>query len=237
MSIDIQTTTDPEVAAKFIASKILKQLEISNKVLWFVPGGSAITVAVEAAKIISHTYKHTYANTYNNLTVTLTDERFGRVGHKDSNWRELIERGFNLPEAKLLPVLNIYTERSRSMTTEKFNTIIGDELQKADYRIGLFGVGADGHTAGILPLSAAVSAKEWACSYQAPKFERVTITSKTIDKLDEAVVWAQGREKWRVIKDIIEKEIDLNLQPAQVLREVKRLTIFTDYIGGHKINQ
>ena len=67
MSITFKTTTEPKVSAKFIASKILRQLERSKKVLWLVPGGSAIAVAIETAKIISK-YPH------KNLAVSLTDE-------------------------------------------------------------------------------------------------------------------------------------------------------------------
>ena len=35
----------------------------------------------------------------------LTDERYGPVGHPDSNWSQLLQKGFDLPQAKLVPVL------------------------------------------------------------------------------------------------------------------------------------
>jgi len=218
MSITIKTTSNPKATAEFIAGRILSYLENDKNVLWLVPGGSAITVAVETAKIIAE-YPHV------NLTVTLTDERYGAVGHKDSNWQQLKERGFSLPQARLLQVLE---GKDLIVTTEKFNTIIDEELEKADYRIGLFGIGADGHTAGILPASSAAESKEWVSSYQAPQFERITVTSKTIEKLDEAVVWAQGKEKWYVIADL-NRDIDVKKQPAQILKKVPTLTIFTDF--------
>ena len=218
MSIAIKTTNDPKIAAEFIAGKILDQLKNGKNVFWLVPGGSAIAVAVLASKIIAK-YPH------ENLTVTLTDERYGEVFHKDSNLLQMLDSGFDLPQAKLLSVL---AGADRVMTTEKFNTIIGDGFKNTDYQIGLFGVGADGHTAGILPESAAVEAPNWATSYVAQKFERVTVTFKTIENLNEAVVWAQGKEKWEVIKDMTEKEIDVKKQPAQILKKVPALTIFTD---------
>ncbi len=220
--MNIVTTTDPKVPAEFLADKILEQLKANQKVLWLVPGGSAIQVAVLAAKRISG-YPHF------NLVVTVTDERHGAVGHKDSNWQHLIDMGFDLPQAKLIPVLTVNGEQSRTMTTEKFNTIIDKELKNADYKIGLFGIGADGHTAGILPMSGAVEASESVFGYQAPQFERITITPKALTQLNEAVIWAQGEAKWKIIQDL-DKEIDRNLQPAQVLKKVPTLTIFTDYI-------
>ena len=33
-------------------------------------------------------------------------------------------------------------------------------------------------------------------------FSRITITPKVIEKLDEAIVWAQGEEKWEVLKNL-----------------------------------
>jgi hypothetical protein len=38
----------------------------------------------------------------------------------------------------------------------------------------------------------------------------------------------QGKEKWEVLKSL-EKNISIIKQPAQVLKEVPLLTIFTDY--------
>jgi 6-phosphogluconolactonase/glucosamine-6-phosphate isomerase/deaminase len=66
------------------------------------------------------------------------------------------------------------------------------------------------------------------CGYDTPTFSRITITPKAIEKLDEAVVWMQGENKWNVLKDL-EKDIDIKKQPAQILKKVPLLTIFTDY--------
>ncbi len=217
MNFNIKTTANPEVAAGFLAERILEQLKDGKKVLWLVPGGSAIAVATLAAKIISE-------HPHSNLIVTLTDERYGAVGHTDSNWQQLMDKGFSLPQAKLLPVLE---GSDRTMTTKKFNTIIEAGFKEALYKIGLFGVGSDGHTAGILPESKAVDSLDWVCGYDTPQFVRITITPKAITELDEAVVFAQGKEKWPVIESL-EKEINANLQPVQILKKVPRLTIFTD---------
>jgi 6-phosphogluconolactonase/glucosamine-6-phosphate isomerase/deaminase len=221
MSIEIKTTTDIKVAARFIADKILPQLYAGKNVLWFVPGGSAIAVAVEAAKIIAETKHHPRQN----LTITLTDERYGPVDHADSNWQQIMEKGFYVPESKYMPVLN---GDSPSVTIKKFNTILGKELKRADYKIGLFGIGKDGHTAGILPESGAVNSKNWAFGYKTPTFYRITVTPKTIGKLDEAVIFAEGKDKWSVLEDF-EKDLGITEQPAQILKKIPRLTIFSDY--------
>jgi 6-phosphogluconolactonase/glucosamine-6-phosphate isomerase/deaminase len=219
MNLNINTITDVKVVAEFVTDKILKQLDVGKKVLFFVTGGSCIPIAVKISEILRNL-------DCKNLTVIMMDERYGPLGHADSNWQQLLEKGFNLPQAKLIPIID---GSDINKTTEKFNIQLEKEFKKADYKIGLFGVGKDGHTAGIIPNSEAVKAQNWACHHQTPQFERITITPKTVAKLDEAVVFMQGQEKWQVVEDLEKKDIDINLQPAQILKKVPLLTIFTDF--------
>jgi len=218
MNLNIKTTTKGDDAASFIATSILNQLKLGKHVLFFVTGGSSIAVCSKISEILKD-------QPHNNLTIMLTDERYGPVNHADSNWYKLIQTGFVLPQAKLIPIL---TGDSREITTEKFKANLGQEFKNSEYKIGLFGVGVDGHTAGILPETVAVHSKDFACGYDTSVFSRVTITPPTIEKLDEAVAWIQGEEKWKVLKDL-ERDIDIVKQPAQILKKVPLLTIFTDY--------
>ncbi len=222
MNLNIKTIKKVNDAANFLARSILKQLQLNKKILWFVTGGSSIVVAVEAAKLIA---LPKYQNLRQNLTVMLTDERYGPLNHKDSNWQQLLEKGFKLPQAKLIPIL---TGESREVTTVKFNTMLKKELTQNDYIIGLFGIGADGHTAGILPESQAVDSEDLAYGYHTTTFERITITFKTIEQLDEAIVFVQGEEKKPAIENL-SKELKLRNQPVQIFKKVPLLTIFTKY--------
>ena len=217
--MNIKNTSEVKLVAEFIVDKILNQDNLGEKILFFVTGGSSIAVGSKIAKLLKiHTCK--------NITIMMTDERFGPVGHKDSNWQQLLDKGFDLPQARLIPIINGH---DIAETTNEFNVTLEKELKKADYKIGLFGVGKDGHTAGLLPNSEAVKSQNWACSHVMPPFERITITTKTILKLDEAVIWAQGNEKWKIIEELRDDDIDINTQPAQILKKVPLLTIFTDY--------
>jgi 6-phosphogluconolactonase/glucosamine-6-phosphate isomerase/deaminase len=55
------------------------------------------------------------------------------------------------------------------------------------------------------------------------------MTPLAISLLDEAIVFMKGEEKWPVVMDLLNKDIDLKTQPAQVLKKLPKLTIFTDY--------
>ena len=188
MSVEKKTIANLTLAAEFIAIRILEQLEQGKKVLWLIPGGSAQKVALLSIETISrHPHK--------NLTISLTDERLGKVGHQDSNWRE-----WKIPEAKLIPVLG----------TENWLKVLEREIENNEYKIGLFGIGANGHTAGLLPPE---SVSKW---------QRVSITPELIKKLDEAVLYAEGEDK-QFILDSFQKGMSM---PAQVLKEVSKLKIF-----------
>ena len=211
-------TSDLEKISDFVATCIIDKLKIGQRVFWFVPGGSAISVASLVAKKISRHDHH-------NLIVTLTDERYGPLDHVDSNWRQLKEAGFNLPEAKLIPVLADYDFLA---SAKIFAANLKRELITSDYVIGLFGIGPDGHTAGMLPHSPAVLSTELTCAYDAGNFKRITITPRAIAYFDEAIVYAQGESKWPILKQL-NQEIPVIDQPAQILKTIKKLTIFSDY--------
>jgi 6-phosphogluconolactonase/glucosamine-6-phosphate isomerase/deaminase len=215
----IKTTTKIEDAANFITDSILRQLKSGKKVLFFVTGGSSVSVGSKVAELLA-------GETLDNLTIMLTDERYGPLNHKDSNWYQLTQKGFVLPGAVLIPIL---ISEDIDKTTEIFNQVLEKEFEKAEYKIGSFGIGPDGHTAGVLPGSVAVDSKDLACHYDTPAFLRITITPVTIQKFDEVVAWVQGEAKWGVMEDLENKDIEIIKQPAQILKKVPLLTIFTDY--------
>lgn len=225
MSLTIKTTTEPREAADFVALSVLNQLKIGKRVLLFLTGGSSIAVGVKVAEILRESEEKDLVK---NLTITLTDERYGPIDHFNSNFFQLKEKGFDLPGANVAPIL---VDDDRNITTEKFDTVLRQEFEKADYKIGLFGVGVDGHTAGILPESEAVLSENLAYSYDTPTFSRITMTRKAIEKLDEAVAWVQGKDKWKVVEDL-GTDIDVIKQPAQILKKIPLLTIFTDCPGS-----
>jgi 6-phosphogluconolactonase/glucosamine-6-phosphate isomerase/deaminase len=208
-------------AVEYLVERIVNNLHAGKQVLWLVPGGSAKEVAVAASKQL-------YGKDLRLLTVTLTDERYGPVGHPNSNWRQLLDEGFDLPGASLVPVLE--AGEDRALTAEKFNDNLRGLLRRADYKLGFFGIGPDGHTAGILPHSPAVRATTYAIGYRGADYERITMTPTAVAKLDEAVVYAVGKSKWPVI-DEFDETVPLDTQPAQVLKQVPHVIICNDRKG------
>lgn len=217
MNLNIIKTKGIEEMAEFISSSINKKLEEGKRVLFMITGGSSIPMEVLVAKKI----KENFAG---GLTVFLSDERFGPVGHADSNWFKLEAAGFEIKGAKLIPTL---TGEKIEKDTENLKNILENELNKVDYKIGIFGVGVDSHTAGILPHTEALKSEDIVCTYKTDLFDRITITPKMIEMFDEAILCAMGEIKWEALEKFT-KDAPLESEPVQILKKVPLLTIFTD---------
>lgn len=208
----------PGAAAKQLAQQIQTRLDGRQSVAWFLSGGSAIGVAVLAAKKLKPSP---------HLTVTLVDERYGPPGHPDSNWEKLLAGGFQLRNAHLEPVLR---GGNADQTLADFERLASHLLQDTDYKIALLGIGADGHTAGILPRSPAVSSRSLVSFYGTPEYQRITLTPRGLAKLDEAVVYAVGDNKRQALQNL-SKDIPMDIQPAQILKKIPRLSIYNNQRG------
>jgi 6-phosphogluconolactonase/glucosamine-6-phosphate isomerase/deaminase len=219
--IELRKVDSDEQVANYIANLIRQQLAKKQKLLWLLSGGSAVKVAMQTANLLSQDQNLSY------LTVSLIDERFGELGHHDSNWQQLLSSGLSLPGANLRPVLSGKDIKS---TAADYGMMLEEEFEKADFKIGLLGIGPDGHTAGILPGSPAASAEGLVASYEGGGYQRLTTTFKALKELDEAVVYALGQAKWPQI-DKLEQDIPLNEQPAQILKQIKKVIIFNDRKG------
>lgn len=212
-------TNDPiEQSASAAADAILEQLSTGKRVLWLLSGGSGAAIAIAASKKLQ-------GNDLTNLFVTITDERYGPVGHKDENWQQLLDAGLELPRATLYRPL---FGQDKNKTTSAMNAWIAEHLESTDYRLGIFGFGTDGHTAGIKPNSPAATSRELVASFTGDDFERITITFEVIKKLDEAIIQASGADKRSVIRSLLNDSILLNDQPAQILKTIPLATLYTN---------
>lgn len=164
-----------------------------------------------------------------NLIVTLMDERYGPLGHADSNWQQLIGAGIDFGRAQAYPVLQEALDIEA--TTRMFELTLEDALQKADVVIGQFGMGNDGHTAGILPASAAVSAEGLAVHYHTETFDRITMTFEALKRVDLAYCFAYGKDKAAALKQLHTKKLSLTKQPAQVFKQLPQVYLYNDQIG------
>ncbi|HET9850302.1 MAG TPA: 6-phosphogluconolactonase [Candidatus Saccharimonadales bacterium] len=211
---------DTTVLAGFLAAELNELARARGSILVLLSGGSAIDLAVKLRQLIDVSAGR--------WCFSLADERFGPPGHADSNWTQLTSAGFSLENIDFYAPLN---GDNLDETVRAFNDFLAKADKEYSIRVGLFGMGADGHTAGILPHSPAVDAPGLATSYQGPDYQRITVTPSFIAGLDKAYLYAMGENKHQQF-DKLETDLPLNGQPAQILKQVASLTVINDYKGG-----
>ena len=164
------------------------------------------------------------------LAIMFSDERFGPVGHPDSNLKQLYDNGFKPKQAMVIPVLR--PGASLDITTRLYTEAAGVAFGAANYILAFLGMGPDGHTAGILPGSPAAKArKAWVISYETPEFTRITLTPFALSHVSEAFVIARGEAKRPALQLLQTKALPIVKQPAQLLKKLSKVVIFNDQIG------
>lgn len=209
-------------ATTALADSLTTTLDKHSRVLWLVPGGSNIAIAVNVMRAIP---EHLTAK----LHIMLTDERYGEIDHLESNFRQLHEAGFDTKQATFIPTLR--PDLSMEATAQTFSEIFERESSEAGFIIAQFGIGADGHIAGILPGSPAVSSQELCAGYHAEKFDRLTLTFSALKHINIAYACVYGDSKKSTLIQLHNTETPLSEQPCQILRHIPEAYVYTDYIA------
>jgi 6-phosphogluconolactonase/glucosamine-6-phosphate isomerase/deaminase len=209
----------PQPLEDQLVSSMREGLRVRKRIVWLTSGGSAIAITVAVASRLSSVPE------LQNLTIGQVDERYGAVGHADSNWRMLLDAGFRCPGARYRPILhNVSFEKTVASYEQTLSTL----LQQSDLCIGLFGIGADGHTAGMLPNSTAASeSKHLVVGYTGPDYSRITMTTPAIARLDVATAYVSGPAKIPALQDL-QADLPIEKQPGQALKQAKELYIYSD---------
>jgi 6-phosphogluconolactonase/glucosamine-6-phosphate isomerase/deaminase len=216
-----ETCTDAVLAAK---DYLLKQLnESEGHILLLLSGGSCLNPVREAFKELDD-------ETLGRIDIAQIDGRYVDIGAEGSNWRQIKEAlGKKLDKTDTqLAFLNTGDEpEDIAITYEMELTAL---LENADEVIGFYGIGTDGHIAGMLPTKDPEEFTRFldgrlVVDYEAPDYVRLTTTLELITRLDEAVVFACGPEKVRAVAKL-DENLPPHKHPAQLLKDAKRATIF-----------
>ncbi len=218
----IINTDNPNEGIKALASKITSNLNKGKVVLWLIPGGSNIPISVEVMNKIRLSVA---PGSLQNLIVALTDERYGSIGHADSNWRQLLDAHLMTDKIKTIPVLE---GLPISDTVTRYGSNIEKAIKSAQIIVGQFGVGSDGHIAGILPHSKAVIESRPVCAHESAPYVRVTLTPHMLRKIDAAYVFVFGLSKKDAIDRLRDEAPSLDEQPVQILRQMSEAFVYTD---------
>ena len=207
-----------------LTARLVRELAAGKKVLWLLSGGSNIATSAQIMDNIS-------ASQSKHLTVSLIDERYGEPGHADSNWAQLMQAGFKGKQATLLPVLK--EGAGFEQTLEDYTKLAEQAFDGNDVIIAQLGIGPDGHVAGILPDSPAVTAQGMVAGYDAPPLRRLTLTFPALRRVQAAYVFAFGKPKHKALTMLRDGALPLAEQPAQILKELSEAYLYSDQVGEH----
>jgi 6-phosphogluconolactonase/glucosamine-6-phosphate isomerase/deaminase len=205
-----------------VAKSICGHLNAGDKVLWLIAGGSNVPIAVEIMRAVRRLVEPSKLGL---LTVSQTDERFGQTGHPDSNWQQMIDAAFDFSIIRILPILR---NKELGETVQEWSAEISQAFDDNQVIIGQFGMGADGHIAGILPGSAILRDSGAAGSFADPKFTRVSLTPRMLRRIHEAYAFVYGQAKHKAVVDLHDEDLSLEIEPAQILKDIKTVMFFTD---------
>ena len=205
-----------------LSIRLQTELSSNKRVLWLISGGSNIAYCVHVMEMLSgpHTKQ---------LTIMLVDERYGPVGHPDSNWTQLLEAGMPNKQATLLPVLQ--DDRSFEQTAESYRQQTETAFTTHDLVIAQLGIGRDGHTAGILPGSpAALEQQALVIGYEVAPYRRITMTFPALRQVQAAYVFAFGESKHEALIRLTTEQVDVTEQPAQILKQIPEVYLYNDQV-------
>jgi len=222
--IEVSTHNSCKLACREAADDLVKSLKdhANKKCLLLVSGGSSAKVADWAASDLD-------INVTNSTDLAQVDERFGAVGHDNSNWRYLTERGLN-PDIfnQHIEILKLGVSAADIAIT--YSKQLQHLIDEANYKVVLLGLGEDGHIAGMLPMADEAKFDELflggslVASYVGDTHERITITAKALLQMDKIVVYACGPAKLGAVNELNNPH-NIHEYPAEILKRCNNVVV------------
>lgn len=218
---------DTEAATHAIAQSICDGLYAGKQVLWLVSGGSNLAVEKDVMDIIRNHAGEKLAD----LVVLPIDERYGPAGHKDSNVQALRDAGFDPGAATLVDVLMHNTPFDQ--TVSFYNEAAATALSNASVIVGQFGMGSDGHIAGIKPESPATEPDEsTVAGYEWDDYVRMTLMPAALRQTTTSFLVAYGADKKKPLVQLQKNAVSFRMLPAVLLYELPDVYVYNDQIGS-----
>jgi len=234
----IEVSKNPAVAAGKYISDILA-VNIDRPVLLLLAGGSA-------REVLDH-IKTEYLSP--EITVTVTDERFtDDMEHNNFDVLQTTHFYNELTQQDAYCInTSVFAGDDIELHASRFEKNIRDWMREfpKGVIIGLFGIGADGHTAGIIP--DVYTDADFAAKFDnADKFVatvdagdknefpyRVTVTFPFMRHVDFPLFYVKGDTvglKKQALSAALDTDTLLSKTPARIMLDMKSPIVFTDIV-------
>ncbi len=234
-TIEWQQTENAEEAAEYLGREISREIEIlkKNRLLFFVSGGSCLKVLPQIKN-----------QDFSGVTVAVLDERYDETNENNnfSQLRKLAWTNNFLKKGGTLISTKVLTGDTQQKLLDRFQKQIEKWIvdNENGRMLALFGMGEDGHTAGIFPESEKpqvfdemFDSRELFVAYVTDKNKfpkRITATNALFKKLEMGFAFICGQEKEAALHEFKQNKKRVNELPVLFLRNVKRIKIVTDIV-------
>lgn len=222
----------------YLQQLLQSSFDQKQQVLLLWSGGSVQTIAKQLCVFLSQFDDLSW------LHMSLIDERYGEPSHPDSNELLIRETGIvDLIESKGGHWQPILTGKTMAEETERISKYFSSHQEKTI--IGVFGVGEDGHTAGMLPIFdnqeqfdqlfqpdtkqpySSLDLEQLNSTYPNPYKKRITLNILGIQLVTHKIVFAIGDKKREVLRQIQDQSTSIFQCPAKLLDQ-PGTHLFTD---------
>jgi 6-phosphogluconolactonase/glucosamine-6-phosphate isomerase/deaminase len=231
----IVPNANTEAVVSALAARVLARLNRNIPVLLLVSGGSCEDAAIGTFSAITGSFANERGRLKMLFNLGLVDERFGKTGHQDSNWRQLLDKGLDPARCNAMPIIVDSADEKVGLdeAVSHYDAFLSLAVRKHDegnlYIACLLGLGDDGHIAGILPESPASQMGEdderLVTGYRSALFPRVTVTPSFFRSVDYAAVWVSSHTTIPSL-DRLSENLPIERHPAQLVKKVAETEIF-----------
>jgi 6-phosphogluconolactonase/glucosamine-6-phosphate isomerase/deaminase len=210
----MQNVTKTE-AERIIAEDIKNSSR--KRILYLLSGGSSASVGVAALGILGESVRK-------KISVAMIDERFVPYDSEDSN-------AYLLKKLGILDFVSVFDEvlennsgSDRNKVAQNYENKLANALENSDYIIAVLGIGADNHTAGILPGINFNDSNNLVVNYSSDTFERIYISPHFFSSIDMLFVYVEGDEKESAVMAVSEVHDSVDY-PSQLIKNAKQYEI------------
>ncbi|MFZ1458933.1 MAG: 6-phosphogluconolactonase [Candidatus Saccharimonadales bacterium] len=218
---------DRDQAVATIAETIIQGLYDNGGLVWLVSGGSNIE---PQCAVMAAVKRECSDEQIARMMIVAVDERYGSPGHDDSNYAQLHRAGFDPGTASWVDVLAAGTTFDE--TVQAYDKLMRQILDAATTVVATLGLGADAHTAGILPESPATQdTDQMVLGYEWKDYRRMTSTRRVLLRTTTTYVLAYGESKHDALRRLNDNNETFVQLPSRVLYELPSVYVYNDLIS------
>lgn len=147
-----------------------------------------------------------------------SDERAVPPSDKESNYRMVMDAGFASLPLKPEHIFRMHADKDIEKNAEAYEQLILTEIPNQAFDAILLGMGDDGHTASLFPMTHALKVENrLVTSNFIPQKDtwRMTLTYKCINASQHILLYVFGQNKSEIVTRVLTGSYDPDLLPVQ----------------------